>query len=161
VEQSEGGLFECRPKGDTFYMAHIHASCRRMLIRESQERHQDDYTRARERGTLLPHAVRQRISRRTGAGKVTRSAYVHRRAYPRTILRVIGGKLPYPRRPGHFTGRPPGGFRSPRPGIGAGSGYNTVPYLPVRPRGSFPKKKRASAAGTTRGYVLTHWISGE
>ena len=159
MEQSEGGNIECRPKGDTFYMAHIHASCRRMLIRESQERRQDDYSRARDRGTVLPHAVRERIARGKGSGKVTRRAHVRRRAYPRTILRVIGGKLPYPRRPSHFTTRPVGPFRSPHPGIGAGRGYNTIPYLPVRPRGGFPKKKRA--AGTTAGYVLTHWISGE
>ena len=160
MEQSDGGSLRCRPKGETFYMVHIHASCRRMLIRESQERNQDDYSRARERGTLLPAAVRQRVARRKGARKAARSAYVRRRAYPRTILRVIGGKLPHPRRPGHFTVRPVGDFRSPRPGIGAGRGYNTIPYLPVGSSRRFPKKKRASSS-TTAGYVLTHWISGE
>jgi len=161
VEQSEGGFIECRPEGDTFYMAHIHASCRRMLIRESQERREDDYSRARDRGTVLPHAVRQRIARGKGFGKATRSAYLRRGAYPKTIVRGIGGKLSYPRRPSHFTVGPGGTFRAPNPGIGAGRGYNTIPYLPVRPSRGFPKKKRPSSSRTTRGFVLTHWISGE
>ena len=160
MEQSEGGSNRCRPEGETFYMAHIHASCRRMLIRESEERNQDDWSRARVRGTLLPQAVRERKSRRVGAKTATRRAYLRRGAYPKAFIRVVGGKLLDPRRLGPGTGRP---FGYPNPsitGTGAGRGYHTVPYLPVGSSRRFPKKKRASSS-TTAGYVLTHWISGE